>query len=236
MAFEPLTPERRRQQTRDYLLKAAEQVFAERGFHGASLDEVAAVAGFTKGAVYSNFKNKEDLFLALLESRYEHDMEAVRATLESPEGPPEAHLGDFASLLREQFETGGDAWVTLDLEFSLYAKRNPDVLEKLAAFRRADIESIGAIIEAERKRQDIEGSEPAEHAARVVVALMRGIGIMRMIDPATVNEAFLEDVMGFIYRAMTSGPDDRTTEAASKPPGPLPPAKRKTPQRRRNPR
>ncbi|MGH9028978.1 MAG: TetR family transcriptional regulator, partial [Acidimicrobiales bacterium] len=47
MSFEPLTPERRRQQTRDYLLKAAEQVFAERGFNGASLDEVAAVAGFT---------------------------------------------------------------------------------------------------------------------------------------------------------------------------------------------
>ena len=68
MTLEPLTPERRRQQTRDYLLQAAAQVFAERGFHGASLDEVAAAAGFTKGAVYSNFKNKEDLFLALLEA------------------------------------------------------------------------------------------------------------------------------------------------------------------------
>ena len=68
MALDPLTPERRRRQTRDHLLDAAAQVLAERGFHGASLDEVAAAAGFTKGAVYSNFKNKEDLFLALLET------------------------------------------------------------------------------------------------------------------------------------------------------------------------
>jgi AcrR family transcriptional regulator len=68
MAFEPLTPDRRRQQTRELLLEAAAKVLSERGYHGASLDEVASVAGFTKGAVYSNFKNKEDLFLALLDS------------------------------------------------------------------------------------------------------------------------------------------------------------------------
>ena len=76
MALQPLTPERRRQQTREHLLAAAAEVFAERGFHGASLDEVAAVAGFTKGAVYSNFKNKEDLFLALLKESYDREMQA----------------------------------------------------------------------------------------------------------------------------------------------------------------
>ena len=92
MTIEPLTPERRRQQTRDHLLRAAAQVFAERGYHGASLDEVAAAAGFTKGAVYSNFKNKEDLFLALLESHYDCELAAVRATLEGADDPPEAHL------------------------------------------------------------------------------------------------------------------------------------------------
>src|SRR5579863_10773918 len=103
MTIEPLTPERRRQQTRDHLLAAAAQVFADRGFHGASLDEVAAVAGFSKGAVYSNFKNKEDLFLALLESHYEREMAAVRATLEATDGPPEAHLSNFVALIRDQF-------------------------------------------------------------------------------------------------------------------------------------
>ena len=86
MDLQPLTPERRRQQTREHLLAAAAEVFAERGFHGASLDEVAAVAGFTKGAVYSNFKNKEDLFLALFQANYDREMEAIRAITERLRG------------------------------------------------------------------------------------------------------------------------------------------------------
>src|SRR5271166_5767661 len=123
MAIEPLTPERRRQQTREHLLQAAAQVFAERGFHGASLDEVASVAGFTKGAVYSNFKNKEDLFLALLESRYAQEMEVLRETLETPGAPPEEHVGDFVAMIREQQDT--NSWDRLYLEFCLYATRHP---------------------------------------------------------------------------------------------------------------
>lgn len=208
MAFEPLTPERRRQQTREYLLKAAEQVFAERGFHGATLDEVATVAGFTKGAVYSNFTSKDDLFLALLESRYERQLDDVRATLESSDGSPESQIVDFAALLRDQFEEGGDTWLTLDLEFFMYALRNPKVRKELTAFRRRDIDSVARIIEAERKRQGIETAEPATYAARIVLSLMNGVGMMRMIDPELVDESFLEDLIDFFYRAMTSGTED----------------------------
>src|ERR1700756_5756827 len=69
MPLEPLTPERRRAMTRDHLLAAAAEVFGRRGYHAATLDEVAEAAGFSKGAVYSNFASKEDLFLALLRQR-----------------------------------------------------------------------------------------------------------------------------------------------------------------------
>jgi AcrR family transcriptional regulator len=202
MTMEPLTPERRRQQTRDYLLRAAEQVFAERGFHGASLDEVASVAGFTKGAVYSNFKNKEDLFLALLESRYEHEMKVLRETLETPDDPPEAHFGDFVALMREQDDSGG--WDRLYLEFCLYATRHPAAREKLAAFRRQDLNSVAEIIRTERQRLSIDATEPAEHAAGFAIALTRGLSIMRMIDDELVTDAFLEDFMVLLFRALTS--------------------------------
>ena len=83
MTMEPLTQERRRQLTREHLLAAAAQVFAERGFHGATLDEVARVAGFTKGAVYSNFASKDDLFLALFKANYEREMEGLVSILGS---------------------------------------------------------------------------------------------------------------------------------------------------------
>jgi len=201
MAIEPLTPERRRQQTRDYLLQAAAQVFAERGFHGASLDEVAAVAGFTKGAVYSNFKNKEDLFLALLESEYQRELAIVRTTLEAADGPPDAHLSDFVTLIQDQFNASGN-WSMLFEEFLLYAMRNAAARDKLAALDNLDVDSLAEIIQGERERHGIEITEPARHAARIVVALMRGISMMRAIDPDAVDEAFLETVMAFVARAM----------------------------------
>src|SRR5438552_15583746 len=81
--FEPLTPERRRAMTRQHLLDAAAIVFARHGFHGATLDEIASTAGFTKGAVYSNFKNKEDLLLELLDERVARQLAVVFEVIES---------------------------------------------------------------------------------------------------------------------------------------------------------
>ena len=83
MTIEPLTPERRREMTRRHLLDAAAIVFAREGFHGATLDEVAKLAGFTKGAVYSNFKSKDDLFLALLEQKTERSYAVTAEILET---------------------------------------------------------------------------------------------------------------------------------------------------------
>ena len=77
VTFEPLTAERRRAMTRQHLLDAAAIVFARDGFHGSTLDEVAATAGFTKGAVYSNFKSKDDLFLELLDDRVDRQFAVV---------------------------------------------------------------------------------------------------------------------------------------------------------------
>ena len=64
-----LTRAERREQTRDDLIAAADRLFVEGGFHATSLDQIAAAAGYTKGAVYSNFASKEDLFFAVYERR-----------------------------------------------------------------------------------------------------------------------------------------------------------------------
>ncbi len=216
MVIEPLTPERRRQQTRDYLLRAAAQVFAERGFQGASLDEVAAVAGFTKGAVYSNFKNKDDLLLALLEARYEKELAAVQAILARSEGPPEAHLSDFVALLQGRAE-GAEEAAALFQEFCLYAMRNPAARDKLVAFDNLDVDSVTAIIAAERARHGIKSSEPAAHAARIVVALTRGVSIMRAVNPEAVDETFLQSLLGFLARALTSASTEPTNITSATP-------------------
>jgi AcrR family transcriptional regulator len=210
MALEPLTPERRRQQTREYLLQAAAQVFAERGFHGASLDQVAAAAGFTKGAVYSNFKNKEDLFLALLEANQEREMEDLRDILQSSDIPPDARLPDFVGLIRAQTKELGDNWDILYQEFVLYAMRNPAAREKLSELEAVTVEKVAGLIEAERTRQGIEPLERPEHVARIITALFNGISIMRALKIEAVDEAFLETVMSFLAQGLLPPPAPST--------------------------
>ena len=200
--IEPLTPERRRQQTRDYLLAAAAQVFAERGFHGATLDEVAAVAGFTKGAVYSNFKNKDDLFIALLESRYQSGMASLRAHLETAETPHQA--SDFLGRIADELdEAWAESWGALYQEFLVYAMRNPDARRKLAELERADVDALAAVIAAERDKHGIKDAHSVEHAARFVAASMRGLITMRLIDSTAVDETLVVAVLDFLERALT---------------------------------
>jgi AcrR family transcriptional regulator len=202
MPLEPLTTDRRRQQTREYLLQAAAHVFAARGFHAATLDEVAAAAGFTKGAVYSNFKNKEDLFLALLEAAYSREMTALKETLEVSEIPPEARLEDFVGLIRGEMEQMPENWGALRLEFLLYALRNPAARDRLNELEREDIAAIAEIIEAERGRRRIEMDEPPERAARIIVALFNGVNLMRTLDPEAAGAELLEGAVAFATRGL----------------------------------
>ncbi len=201
MPLEPLTAERRRQQTREYLLQAAAQVFAARGFHAATLDEVAAAAGFTKGAVYSNFKNKEDLFLALLEQGYTREMTAIREAMEASDVPPEARLGDFVRVIRDELDRA-PYFGALYLEFHLYALRNPAARSRLNELEREDIRAIAAILEAERSRRGIEIDEPTERTARVIVAMFRGISMMRTANPEEADERLIESAIVFATRAL----------------------------------
>jgi AcrR family transcriptional regulator len=200
MPLEPLTAERRRQQTREYLLQAAARVFADRGFHAATLDEVAAAAGFTKGAVYSNFKNKEDLFLALLEDAYAREMTALRATIGGSDVPPEARIGDFVSLIGGELDRVPNMGA-LYLEFHLYALRNPAARARMNELEEEDIRAIAEILENERVQRGMEMEEPAEQTARIIVALFRGISMMRTANPEVAGEELLEAAIAFVTRA-----------------------------------
>jgi AcrR family transcriptional regulator len=202
MTIQPLTPERRRQQTRDHLLAAASQVFAERGFHGASLDEVAAVAGFSKGAVYSNFKNKEDLFLALFKANYDREMQALRATLEGSEVPPETRLSDFVALIREEVSQTPDSFGVLYEEFWLYAVRNPTAREQLIRLENENVRAIAEIIEAERVRQHLEPLESTERVARIISVLFHGIARLRVLQPQMADDSLIGTAISLIARGL----------------------------------
>ena len=202
MDLQPLTPERRRQQTREHLLAAAAEVFAERGFHGATLDEVAAVAGFTKGAVYSNFKNKEDLFLALFKANYDREMDALRGVLAASEAPPEDRISEFVALIRDQTARAGRNFNLLYQEFSLYAARNPVVREELNRIDEQGVLALAEILRAERVRVGLEPLASPIQTARIVELLFRGIGQLRVLQPDVADDEFVEAAIAFVARGL----------------------------------
>jgi len=202
MDLQPLTPERRRQQTREHLLAAAAEVFAERGFYGATLDEVAAVAGFTKGAVYSNFKNKEDLFLALFKANYDREMDALRGVLAASEAPPEDRISEFVALIRDQTARAGRNFNLLYQEFSLYAARNPVVREELNRIDEQGVLALAEILRAERVRVGLEPLASPIQTARIVELLFRGIGQLRVLQPDVADDEFVEAAIAFVARGL----------------------------------
>ncbi len=207
MVLEPLTPERRRQQTRDHLLAAAAQVFAEHGFHGASLDEVASVAGFTKGAVYSNFKNKEDLFLALFKANYDREMEALRATLAASAVPPEARLSDFVSLIQDEARQAGGNFGLLYQEFWLYAARNPDAREQLTKIDDEAVSALAELLEEQRQRHGLPPLESPVQTARIIEVLFRGIGQLRILQPEVADDSLVQAAISFVAAGLGVPPD-----------------------------
>jgi AcrR family transcriptional regulator len=203
--IEPLTQDRRRQLTRDHLLAAAAQVFAERGFHGATLDEVAQVAGFTKGAVYSNFKSKDDLFLALFKANYERETAQIQATLESSVVPAVDRLSDFVVLVQEESRQSPIS-ALLYLEFWLYASRNPEARARLAAIDDEAVRSLAELLRTERDLEGIAPLEDLERVARVIEMLFRGIGLLRAMQPDVVDDELLRVAIEFVARGLGTEP------------------------------
>lgn len=119
-----------RLETRRRVLAAATEVFARRGFTAAALEEIAEAAGYTKGAVYYNFTDKEGLFLALLEDRVEANLQAVVAILDRHGQGSDQDSALDATI--EQLRAHDPQWCLLMTEFWFYAMRNPTVQARLA--------------------------------------------------------------------------------------------------------
>ena len=126
-----LTREQSRANTRERLLAGARSVFARAGFHGASVEEIASEAGFSTGALYSNFEGKEDLFLVLMEREIaEHTRELTQAVGERGTVAERAAGGArvWMSMIDREPEM-----LLLFMEFWAYGVRDPNVRPKVAA-------------------------------------------------------------------------------------------------------
>ena len=191
---------RPRAETRRELLDAAARVFARRGFHGASVEEVSDEAGFSTGALYSNFDGKEDLFLALWEERIERRRRDLREVIARSGGPSEG-LAPAAADAVEHMGRERD-WFLLYLEFLLHAARDKSFAQRFAAVRDEGIAQLADGVAEGLKAAGIESSlEPLE-LATAIRALSYGLALDRLVDDKSIPDELLGRMLGLIFSSV----------------------------------
>ena len=140
------TRERRLEHTRSLLLDAAEEVFAEKGFTPATLDDIAHTAGYTKGAIYKHFATKEDLFLAVSDRYWRRYFDNFAEVLSTASEVGARELDEIAERWRQLSNDRGAEHAALGHEFTLYLLRNPEARERVAAKRSEVVEALAKFI------------------------------------------------------------------------------------------
>jgi AcrR family transcriptional regulator len=187
-----LTRAQQREQTRARLLDAAGRVFARRGFHAATIDEVAEAAGYTKGAVYSNFATKDELVLALLDQRVATQLEQVEA-LSGIESSEEL-LAALGGRTEQEFAAARDFGILM-VEFSLYAMRNPAAQAELASRYRQLRSGLATLIAERYARHQSAPPMPPEHLAALALATDAGLFLQYAAEPGALPWELHADAM-----------------------------------------
>jgi AcrR family transcriptional regulator len=179
-----LTRAQSQARTRALLLDSAARLFARKGYAACSLEEVAEAAGFSIGAVYSNFASKEDLLLAVLEAHMASDTGDLARVLQA-EGGVEQRLRRVDAYVQDQADSHHD-WCLLNWEFWLHALRDPKLRPRLAAHVAASRAELAAMLERQFTQQGISLPFPADQLALLGTALADGLLLRRFLDPDSV--------------------------------------------------
>jgi AcrR family transcriptional regulator len=193
----PVKPPRTRptrSEVRDRILEAASKVFAAEGFVGATIDAIGQAAGFTKGAVYSNFGSKDELFLALLDREFELRGEQIATALKSG-GDTAAAAHALSRSVLDSVHDHADYYI-LFVEYWLRAVRDPQLRERLIARRRA-----AAAEQADNFAESAAvatSGRPLADLAQLVVTMNLGIAMEEVLRPRTIDP----DLLGQLIAAL----------------------------------
>jgi AcrR family transcriptional regulator len=196
-----LTREQSKAATREKLLQAARSVFARRGFHGASVEEIAAEAGYSTGALYSNFDGKEDLFLVLMEREIDEHAREIAAAVGSRSSMAERATGgarQWMIMIEREPEL-----LLLFMEFWAYGVRDAQVRPKVAARFAQMRELLTGLIADGTRELKLELALPAEHLAIAIDALADGIARQKLADPDAVPDELMGTVLSLLFAGAT---------------------------------
>jgi len=189
-----------RDDTRDKLFEAAARVFEEQGIGGASIEAIAAAAGFTRGAFYSNFASKDELIIAMLEDHVEQSIRRMHELLARHK-----NLADFIDALKTMDRSQQDPLgrsPLLHMEMILFVsraeKRRPELAKRLRARRKL----IADIVATTAKNSGRDGVLSPAWAGAVVLAMEDGFRLHRLIDPDTTPADSFLRAIGDLQRAI----------------------------------
>lgn len=192
------------QETQARLLNAAEEVFVRDGYEAAQLDEIAARAGRSKGAVYTHFKSKEDLFLALFEHRTRSYIARLMSDLSKCANRKRRH-----EVFREFFVglAADRTWPILTLEFKLFAIRHPDSKERLRkAFEMSKPAYDGEVYKLMFGPLTEAGKAENDLALAALGPIVTGLILESYFEPQMLNEAGLRRILGRVFDAIVPAP------------------------------
>jgi AcrR family transcriptional regulator len=194
-----LTRAEQQAETRTRVLDAAVRVFRKRGLYDATLEEISEAAGYTRGAVYSNFAGKEDLLLAVLEHRLEPRFQALAAPL--IEARSAADQGEAMRMFMRGLLTEERSHLLLLCEFWGHAVREPRVRERFVQTRRARRALIEAMIERRLARHETPLRRSPSELAAGFLALAVGVLFEGIVDPELDPEALHSSIFTLIAEA-----------------------------------
>ena len=177
----------RQRQTRERLIEVAGDMFLDVGYAGTSLDKVALEAGFSKGAVYSNFAGKEELCMAVLDEIHAEKIRLVQQVF-AEDASLDVRLKNFVEWTRSSL--GEPQWTALEAEIAAVARHNEWVATELVKRHREVRRLIVTLIEATVADAGLETTIPVEDVATALLALGAGLGGLRALDPRIDMDVF----------------------------------------------
>jgi AcrR family transcriptional regulator len=193
----------RTEATRKKLLTAAERIFARTGYEAARLEDIAAAAGYTRGAFYANFDSKEDIFFALLEAWISEKISALTSLLTQLDSR-EARV----SALRQHYlEMAYDRrMVLLSLEYKLFAVRHPEAHARIRA-RQERLKECGAeilkLVSGPRSHVGISNRA----AATALGGLSHSLLLERLVNPGSVSDKEIRTLLGLFFDGLIAAQD-----------------------------
>lgn len=188
--------------TRRKLLDAAKQVFAQQGFEAARLEDIAAGAGYTRGAFYANFKSKEDIFFAIFEEWVRERIESFTSAARGHSNP----VDKLAALRSHYAELATDRrLVLISMEFKLFALRHPEAHARLRGRHRRIRASFGALFSEIMSAlgKTILIDYPA--ASACLGAVSQGLLLEHLLDPKTLSDGDVRQVLGLFFDSIFLG-------------------------------